>query len=150
MIRFKAVLVSGKRAPYTTWTFIEIPEQHSAALRGRVRGTLSGVPFRGTASRSGGVLRLPVPKALREQVRVSLGDQVAVSLEPDTEPPTIEIPAELRAILEHRPDLAAAFEALPPSHRRAWAMHVGEAKRPETRVRRAEKAIEGIRTRSFP
>jgi uncharacterized protein YdeI (YjbR/CyaY-like superfamily) len=37
-----------------------------------------------------------------------------------------------------------------PSLRRAWATYVDEAKRPETRLRRAEKAREGIREKLYP
>jgi uncharacterized protein YdeI (YjbR/CyaY-like superfamily) len=39
----------------------------------------------------------------------------------------------------------AAFDALAPSHRRDYAEHVAEAKRPETRERRAAQAIERLR-----
>lgn len=150
MIRFETILVPGDRAPYVSWTFVEVPADIAEGLRGPVRGTLAGTPFRGTASRSRGVLRIPVPKELQEEAGVSRGDRVSVSLEPDPDPRPIEVPAELQAVLDADAELAAAFEALPPSHRRAWSAHVGEAKRPETRERRAERAAQGIRSRSFP
>lgn len=150
MIRFETVLVPGKRAPYTRWTFLEVPAALGEGLSGPVRGVLAGAPFRANASRSGGVLRIAVTKALQEEAGVSLGDLVEVCLEPDPEPRPVEVPDELREVLEADPELADAFEALPPSHRRAWAAHVAEAKRPDTRVRRAERAVEGIRARVFP
>lgn len=150
MTRFETILVAGQRAPYTTWTFIEVPAAHGEGLCGPVRGELAGTPFRGTASRSHGVLRIPVTKSLLDLAGVSRGDRVLVSLEPDREPRPIEVPVELRAVLDTDPGLAAAFEALPPSHRRAWAAHVDEAKRPETRARRSERARQGIRSRAFP
>jgi len=151
MERFKAVLVPGRKPPYTTWTFIEIPAAQASALgHGPVRGRLAGTPFRGTASRSAGVLRVPVPRALLEDAGVARGDRVEVTLERDPQPRPVRVPAELKAVLAAEPALAAAFEALPPSHRRAWAQHVSEAKRPETRERRAAKARTGIRGREFP
>jgi uncharacterized protein YdeI (YjbR/CyaY-like superfamily) len=36
------------------------------------------------------------------------------------------------------------FERLSYSHRREYAQHVAEAKRPETRARRAERTIEQL------
>ncbi|WP_370972319.1 YdeI/OmpD-associated family protein [Amycolatopsis sp. cg9] len=56
-----------------------------------------------------------------------------------------EVPGELAAALAAAPDAAAAFEALPPSHRREYVRWVAEAKKPETRVSRARKAVERLR-----
>jgi len=61
-----------------------------------------------------------------------------------TEVPT-EIPAELAAALAAAPDAAAVFEALPPSHRREYVEWVAEAKKPETRVARAQKTVTRLR-----
>jgi uncharacterized protein YdeI (YjbR/CyaY-like superfamily) len=93
---------------------------------------------------------MPVPRELRERARVRSGDRVEVQIELDPEPRPIDVPEELRAVLAAEPDVARFFERLPPSCRRAWAAHVGEAKRAETRVRRARKAPRGIRAREFP
>ncbi|WP_103339851.1 YdeI/OmpD-associated family protein [Amycolatopsis sp. CA-126428] len=56
-----------------------------------------------------------------------------------------ELPAELAAALAAAPDAAALFEALPPSHRREYVRWVAEAKKLETRVSRAEKAVSRLR-----
>jgi uncharacterized protein YdeI (YjbR/CyaY-like superfamily) len=56
-----------------------------------------------------------------------------------------EIPEELAAALAAAPDAAAVFEALPPSHRREYVQWVSEAKKPETRVSRAEKTVTRLR-----
>jgi uncharacterized protein YdeI (YjbR/CyaY-like superfamily) len=57
----------------------------------------------------------------------------------------ILVPDELRLALDHAPDVRKAFEAMPPSHRREYADFVAEAKKPATRERRAERALEMIR-----
>jgi hypothetical protein len=151
MERFDAELVAGRKPPYSAWTFIEVPAASAAALgHGPVRGTLAGTPFRGTASRSGGVLRIPVNRELLRRAGVARGDRVAVALERDPDPRPVDVPDELRAVLDADPTLARAFSALPPAHRRAWAQYVAGAKRPETRARRAAKAPAGIRGREFP
>ena len=153
MHRFKARLVSGQKAPYSSWTFLVVPESVRSEwkkARADVRGTLNGEPFRGTVSKGEGVHRMPVRKELLERIGAARGDLVEVTLQLDDEPRTVEVSAELRAVLERDDALAKLFDALPPSLRRAWASHVGEARRPETRERRARQAPEGIRARKFP
>jgi hypothetical protein len=153
MHAFRATLVPGRKPPYTTWTFIELPDEVAGAFgpgSHAVRGTLSGVPFRGTVSRSGGVLRMPVRRELIDSAGVLRGDAVDVTLEPDPEPRPDVLPAELRAVLDGDPEAARLFAALPPAHRRAWVAYVAEAKRADTRQRRAARATEGIRARAFP
>ena len=153
MKRFKTKLVSGKKAPYTSWTFVVVPEaiqEEWKKARFNVRGTINGEPFRGTLSKGEGVHRMPVRKELLEKIGVARGKGVEVAMELDPEPRPVDVPDELKAVLKKEKSLAKLFDAMPPSHRRAWAAYVGEAKRPETREHRAQKAPEGVRTRSFP
>ena len=64
-----------------------------------------------------------------------------VELERDDEPRTVEVPAELRDALAGDPDARAAWDGLAPSHRNEHAAWVAEAKRPETRSRRATAVL---------
>ncbi len=57
-------------------------------------------------------------------------------------------PKELSAVLAAKPQAWRVFDALPPSHQREYIKHIMEAKQPETRVRRAEKAAERMISRS--
>jgi hypothetical protein len=153
MHRFQTILVSGKERPYTSWTFLIIPADLAINWgpgRKAVRGTISGYAFRGTASRGEGTLRVPVPRDLREKAGLCRGDTVEVALKLDAGPRRIHLPDELRAVFKDDPEVAALYGKLPPSHRRAWATYVAEAKRPETRMRRARRAPDGIRARDFP
>lgn len=150
---FRVTLVPGRKRPYDTWTFIIVPPAMAASWGAGplpVRGTVAGIAFRGTASRGEGSLRVPVPRELRDEAGVGCGDTVEVSLERDTAPRPVEIPPELQSVFEAHPDVARLFDALPPAHRHAWAAYVADAKRPETRERRAKSAPEGIRAREFP
>ncbi len=153
MHTFTTELVPGGKRPYDTWNFVVLPDAVVAAL-GRppfaVRGTLAGAPFRGSAARGEGVVRVPVTAELRARAGVARGDRVEVRIELDREPPALDVPAELQAVLDSDRTLRTAWDAMAPSHRRAWAQYVGEAARPETRARRAAKADEGIRARAFP
>ena len=56
-----------------------------------------------------------------------------------------QLPAELARALEGDAAARQAFDALPPSHKHEYVEWVGEAKRDETRERRAAKAVEMIR-----
>lgn len=60
---------------------------------------------------------------------------------PKNEPP---VPPELAAALKSSEPARAAFEAFRPSHRREYIVWIADAKRPETRARRAAQAIEWI------
>lgn len=53
-------------------------------------------------------------------------------------------PAELSEALNGAPAARAAYDALPPSHRREYDRWITEAVKPETRRRRAETAIERL------
>ena len=59
-----------------------------------------------------------------------------------------ETPDELAAALERDDEARAAFDRLPPSHRREYADWIREAKREETRRRRAGEAVERLRAGS--
>ena len=58
----------------------------------------------------------------------------------------VAVPEELAAALALKKNLKAnkVFDAFPPSHRREYAEWVAEAKRPETRLKRAAQAVEWI------
>jgi uncharacterized protein YdeI (YjbR/CyaY-like superfamily) len=56
-----------------------------------------------------------------------------------------DLPEELADAFAAAPDAKAAFEALPPSHRREYVQWVAEAKKPETRVSRAQKTVVRLR-----
>ena len=152
MPSFSTVLVPGAKRPYDSWTFVVVPDHVVAALgskRAQVKGTIRGVSFTGTVSRGEGVYRMPVPRDLKIKANIACGDRVRVFIEIDPEPRPLNIPPELQEILAADPDLAGRFDKLPPAHRFAWAAHVANAKRVETRVRRAAKAANGIRNNVF-
>lgn len=52
---------------------------------------------------------------------------------------SLPIPDELAAVLSYDRETKARFERLAPSHQREYVTWIGEAKKPETRQRRAER-----------
>ena len=72
-------------------------------------------------------------------------DEVEVSMQLDSEPRTVRVPADLQAALAGDPEAKAAFARLSFSHRREYAEWVKEAKRPDTRQRRIVATVERVR-----
>jgi uncharacterized protein YdeI (YjbR/CyaY-like superfamily) len=81
---------------------------------------------------------------------VGPGDRVRVSVERDDTPREVDVPPELADALTDAPGAASLFATLSYTHRREYARWVGEAKKAETRARRAAKAVgmleQGVRT----
>jgi hypothetical protein len=107
-----------------------------------VAGTLNGHPFRGRLAVYGGETVLGFTKAFRAEAGVALGDVVEVELDRDEAPREVEVPPELQAALAGDAEARAAFDKLSFTHRREYAQWVAEAKRAETRSRRAAQALE--------
>lgn len=61
-----------------------------------------------------------------------------------------EMPSELRRALDQDHDAHAAFESAGPSHRKQLLVWVASARRPETRDRRATRAVEMLRRGDRP
>ena len=55
------------------------------------------------------------------------------------------VPADLKRALENERAAQEAFDALPPSHRRAYVEWIEEAKRQETRAQRIAGTVERLR-----
>jgi hypothetical protein len=130
----------------TTGTYVTIPFDVSAVLGTRariaVRGTVNAIPFRGSiVPMGGGAFALGVNRDLRGRARAEAGDEVEVVLECDLEPRMVIPPPDLLAALSQHPSAEAAWNKLSYSHRKEIAEAIEAAKKPETRIRRVERAI---------
>jgi hypothetical protein len=124
----------------------------SKAAFGKVRApvvvTLGVTTFRTTTMRYGGIDYLGFNREVRAAAGVVAGETVEIGLEPDLAPREVDLPDELEAALGRDPDARARFDALAYTHRREYATWVAEAKRDETRSRRAEQAVARLRASS--
>lgn len=80
-----------------------------------------------------------------EAAGVTIGDEVELTLVRDDSPRVLELAPELRAALAGEPELRQRFDALSFSRRRELADPIAEAKKPETRAARLEKALARLR-----
>jgi hypothetical protein len=127
--------------------YVIVPEKTAAAAGltygVRVRGTLNGTPYRSSLMKYGGIFHMGVHKATLEKAGAAPGDRVEVGIEVDAEPlPTDTVPDDLKKAIKASKKASEAWERLRPSHKREHVKAVTEAKKPETRARRIEKAIE--------
>jgi len=83
--------------------------------------------------------------ALSAENRIAAGiepnDAITVTIEVDTEPRVVEVPADLQAALDANPAAQAAFTALSYSNQRAIVQNVQGTTVAETRARRVVAAI---------
>ena len=144
MERFAAVL-GGDEGERPT---VELPfdaKERFGKARAPVRGTVAGAPFRTTVAVYGGRYYVGFNKQIRDRAGITIGDEVDVTLELDDEPRSVVLPPLLAAALEGDAKAKAAFERLSYTHRREYADWISEAKREDTRIRRADKAVAMLR-----
>jgi Bacteriocin-protection, YdeI or OmpD-Associated/Domain of unknown function (DUF1905) len=144
MKRFKARLTS--KGPGGAWTYLDVPfsveKQFGSKARLSVAGTINGFQFQNSLMPNGdGTHSMMVGKALQAGAKAAAGDLVDVALDVDQSERVVTVPPELKSVLAKNKKAAVAFEQLSYSHRKEFADWIGSAKREETRVSRAEKAI---------
>ena len=129
--------------------FVDIPldvEKVFGAKKPKVRAVIEGVPYRGILSRMGGDQHiLIILKGIREQIGKTFGDEISITIEPDTEPRLIEIPKDLAKELRKEKEAKAFFDKLSYTHRREYVNWINEAKKEETRQNRIVKTIEMLK-----
>lgn len=141
---FTARLESGGEGG--AWTLLRIPDDVQrdlgAGARVAVRGTINGYGFRSSIFPDGDRRIMMVNRAMQQGAGAASGDVVRVVLESDSEPRTVTVPADFVRAFARAPAALAHFDGMSYSHRKAYVEWIEEAKRPETRRRRIEKAIE--------
>lgn len=132
-----------------TATGFEVPADVVDALgSGRkpaVRVTIGAHTYRSTVAVMGGRYLVPLSAPNREAAGLAAGDEVEVSLELDTAPRELEIPADFAAALAAEPKAASFFESLSYSNRRWHVESIEGAKQEATRKRRIDKSLALLR-----
>lgn len=144
-MKFRGVLeLNGKTA-----TGIEVPagilEGLGGGKRPAVTVTLGSYTYRTTVGSMDGRSLLPVSAETRAASGLTAGDEVDVEIELDTAPRELAIPDDFNAALAGDPEVRRFFESLSYSNRRRFVLSIDDAKTPETRQRRIDKAIATLR-----
>ncbi len=113
--------------------------------RAALRVTVAGRQARLRLAVMHGQNLIGLSKANRGLLGVEIGQDVVVTIELDTEPREVDLPADLAAALAADPMADAAYQGLAFTHRRESAEWVAAAVRPQTRARRVEQALSMLR-----
>jgi uncharacterized protein YdeI (YjbR/CyaY-like superfamily) len=128
----------------------EIVEALGAGKRPPVRVTINGYTYRNTIAVMSGVFMVGVNAENREKAQVAGGDEVDVDIELDTQPRELTLPPDFSEALEREPDAKRFFETLSHSRQQALVLPIDQAKTPETRQRRMDKALSALREGRAP
>lgn len=144
-MRFRTtLLLAGKTA-----TGIEVPgeivEGLGAGRRPAVKVTIGDYAYRSTVAARGDRYLIPVSAEHREGAGIAAGDEIDVEVVLDTEPRTVEAPADLLAALEPYPEARRFFDGLTAGQQKVFVLSVEGAKTEETRQRRIDKAVAMLR-----
>jgi len=136
-IRFKAKL---------TGAFLILPKNASAKLpqsEATVEGMLNHLPFRAaTQADIKGSYKLKMSDTTRVAIGANVGDTVSVEITRVGEEPELRVPSDLRKALAAIPSAKASWADITPMARRDWIFSICEAKQPETREHRIDKACD--------
>lgn len=119
----------------------DVVEALGSGKKPAVNVEINGYKYRSSIAVRGDLYMIPLSAEHRNGAGVSAGDDVNVSLSLDTAPREVEVPADLAQLLDTTPAAKVAFEALSYSRKRAIVEPIQQAKTPETRHRRIEKAL---------
>jgi bacteriocin resistance YdeI/OmpD-like protein/uncharacterized protein DUF1905 len=143
-MKFKTTLRSAGK----TATGIEIPPEVIAELgagkKPAVKVTLNGFTYRSTVASRGERFLVGVSAVNREGAGVAAGDTLEATIELDTEPRVVEVPKDMAEALAAKPKAKAFYETLTFSQQHGFIDPITEAKKPETRVSRIEKAVAAL------
>ena len=150
--RFRVLLEKHETSEATGIAIpFDVEKVFGTRARVPVRGTINGFPYRSSiAPMGGGKHFMVVNKATREGAKAKGGETISVVMERDEEPRVITPPKDFARALKANKKAQATWEKLSYTHKKEYAGAIEEAKRPETRVRRIEKAIEQLEAGKKP
>ena len=123
----------------------EVVESLGQGKRPRVTITINRHSWKSRVAIMRGRYLLGLSIANREAAGVETGDEVEVELEFDPEPRVVVEPADFARALKADRIARAAYKRLPDGLKREHVRAIESAKKPETRVRRIEKALATLR-----
>lgn len=108
--------------------------------------SIGSFSYRSTIAAMGGRFLIPLSAERRAASGIKGGDTVEVDLELDTQPRDVVVPEDLSAALDRDSAAKAFFETLSYSNKLRHVLSITDAKTPETRAKRIDKAMEALRS----
>jgi hypothetical protein len=140
--KFKAVIQACRGGGACVTVPFDVEKEYGQK-RVKIKAFIDGEPYRGLLVRMGGPDHvLGVLKGIREKIGKEVGDTVSVVIEPDTKLREISLPEDFVLALKKDEPTRAFFDSLSYTNRKEYVVWIEAAKRPETRQRRLQTAIE--------
>lgn len=117
------------------------PKEVFGKTRAPVKVTVNGYSYRSTIAAMGGPPFIPLRKSHYQAAGIDGDGPVSVTLELDTEKRTVKPPADLVKALKAERGAWEKWQALSFTHQREHVEAIEDAKKPETRTRRIERAV---------
>ena len=123
------------------------PKSVFGKVRAPVKVTLNGYTYRSTIAAMGGPPFIPLRKSNREAAGLEGNETLEVRLDLDTEKREVKPPADFAKALKAAPPAWERWQEMSYTHQREYVEALAGAKKPETRARRLESAVQAIRNR---
>ena len=123
----------------------EVVDALAGGRRPKVRVTVRGHTWRTSVGLVDGASMIGMPPEHRAAAGVEPGDTLEVEVTLDTEVREVVLPPEFAAALDPWPEARRFFDSRNYSERRWFVLGIEDAKTPETRARRIEKAVARLR-----
>lgn len=123
------------------------PKSVFGKMRAPVKVTLNGYTYRSSICAMGGPPFIPLRKSNREAAGLEGTETLEVRLDLDTDKREVKPPADFVKALKAAPPAWERWQQLSYTHQREYVEALADAKKPETRVRRLESAVQAIRAR---
>lgn len=141
---FTATIVRSEGSCYIPLTFD--PKAVFGKIRAPVRVTLNGYTFRSTIAAMGGPPCIPLRKSNQQAAGLDGIDTIDVRLDLDTEPRVVKPPADLVKALKAS-SAWDRWQELSFTHQREHVEAIEDAKKPDTRLRRIDRAVQMVRSK---
>jgi hypothetical protein len=123
----------------------EVVESLGSGKRPPVRVTINGYTYRSTVAVYSERFLIGASAEVRRAAGVAAGDEVDVDIELDTAPREVTVPSDFAAALDPHEDARRFFDGLSYSDKRWYVLGIDDARTPETRQRRIDKAVVRLR-----
>ncbi len=137
-------LPPGVQVNYITVPFLVV-EVFGSKARVNVKGTIDGLPYASSIAPIGdGTHVMMVTKAQLAQIGKTTGDTIHVMMELDTEERQVSVPEDFSVVLAANTAARTNFDAFSYTHRKDYVSWIESAKKPETRAKRIQEALERL------
>lgn len=124
----------------------EVVEGLGGGKKPAVTVTIGSYGYRSSIAVMGGKFLMPLSAERRAESGIKGGDTVEVGLVLDTQPREVTVPEDLSVALAGDAAAKAFFETLSYSNKLRHVLGITDAKTPETRQKRIDKAMEMLRS----